>query len=1014
MITTRTGNRNNAILNESVEQLSKFYGIYTPYHLAEEIARREILGETRPVASITEDTSTVRQEQRILALIIKLLIDTSKGALTTSRLIKKINQHLTSLQPNYVREFNRFVQIYYGNTPETTIYGSQLEANNRRNADISIRGILSLDNTNKTNSNLNNPDRFTSPCLSVIFQNHVRAMLTNKNVNACTLFLNTVPSIEMARATVYCDIQFQFKRSPLSDQNRIQIPSLERYLFGALSVPNNEDNVLRIFVNSKVENNNSSSKVGMELFTMPITLTNANEIDDQQRRSVPILDKFRPLLAFKNLNIEVVPTTGIMSYKSAQLSISLLDRSRLAEIADFIRPDLYSNTEILIEYGWIHPDKPESKNHYANLINSMRCREKYGIVNSSFQLDESGQVNIELKLVMRGAAEMDLINIAAGESSDGSQNGNTIGSAMQEMRNLANTIANYRNMIFGSNVRGAPEVRGIQILDAATDENGRLFLDQASRENLNNFRNSLRNASRGHNVAASQLLASLKRLYGNDGNGGIIREIRNRIRNNIVAKMEKLKNGNDPFINPAHIRHRGRRILASQPYDALLVEERSLREKNIPETVSLAKLLLIFVGEPLASSGKFDDIQFIFYPFNQYAAFASRINIGQFLVDTRYFLRQYSQYRFESASRAMNVSLKDFLTFIAQTIIDDPAAPSYGLMDSSGAFYREVRENDRINLTTAPNIPDAAALQLRIQRLLRDVTPDGSFKMPQIDFYIECLPESEEFLEEGENNSEVLQKSILRIHVFDRQTTNYETQTALLQAARDDELRTIGNISINSDTPVGASQAAEANRILQKAQEFGLVEFITDSAGKRDCIIRGGTRKLKEFLMKTSPYIIFGNINSAIKSSGLSTIQDSALSTVNILRSFNARPFEPNGENPGGLPLRVIPSEMSMEMWGCPLIDFAQQYFVDFQTGTTLDNYYAVTGISHRIESGGFTTSVKLISLDAYGKYESMLDKIRSAINILENAQQRNQTMERRENHRRPIPRNRRPRPRRR
>src|SRR5690606_13844571 len=46
---------------------------------------------------------------------------------------------------------------------------------------------------------------------------------------------------------------------------------------------------------------------------------------------------------------------------------------------------------------------------------------------------------------------------------------------------------------------------------------------------------------------------------------------------------------------------------------------------------SLAKILLLFVGEPLANTQKFDDIQFVFYPFNSYAGYASQINIGNFV-----------------------------------------------------------------------------------------------------------------------------------------------------------------------------------------------------------------------------------------------------------------------------------------------------------------------------------------------------------------------------------------------
>ena len=58
-------------------------------------------------------------------------------------------------------------------------------------------------------------------------------------------------------------------------------------------------------------------------------------------------------------------------------------------------------------------------------------------------------------------------------------------------------------------------------------------------------------------------------------------------------------------------------------------------------------------------------------------------------------------------------------------------------------------------------------------------------------------------------------------------------------------------------------------------------------------------------------------------------------------------------------------------MFGCPFANFAQYIFLDFETGTTIDNAYAITGIKHTITPGKFTTSLTLSYGDVYGKYES-------------------------------------------
>jgi hypothetical protein len=989
-------------LTEAINKLSQYFGLYTTQDLAGQIALTQIQGLD------TNSSFTLPPPPPEVTRLIELLIDTSSGARTTRDLIRQLNQTMTEAQnsnntgnggtgSSVVERVNQLVSIYYGAG----------DTSNNQNADASapvLKGSTNrpeheiariIGSTDTVNSNINNPNRYTSPGLGVILQNHIRVSPANKNVNACTIFLNGIPPLEMARSVPYLDIQFQFGRPPTDTNNRVQNASLEKFLFGAtIAAPNEGTNgnrsITRLILDANtISGSNPSgdaqtySTAGMELFTSPITLVNADEIDDPLLRSTPVLDKFRPFMTFKNLSIEVIPTTGIMCFKTAQMEFVLHDRSRLAEIADFIRPDLYSNTEILIEYGWNHPDPPGAKNYYADLINGMRCREKYGIVNVSFAMDELGQMNVNLHLAMRGATDMNTETIATDE--------NGVGPILRQVADLSRTIGELRRRVFQQGAPGAREVRGIQILDAASDSGGQLLLTDELRNALRDFRRAMSNIQ-PQNPNVSNLLGALDRIYGpaqQNGAGGQIATLRSTVRNNIARKLARLSNNNDPF-KPTTIgnpnirqgRQMGRRIATGNDGSADL--------PGIPASCSLAKLLLLFIGEPLARTGKFDDVQLIFYPMNLYAGFASSLNIGQFLVDTRYFTQQYQQYRMQNASRAANVSLRDFLVFVAETIIDDPAAASYGLQDQRGAFYRNVRDNSTGNITTqtATNIPDSVALQTRIETLLHNRTPDGSFRLPQIDFYIECLPQTREAATDGESTDGSDSSSILRVHIFDRQVTSYDTQGALLQSNRDEELRTIGSLPVRSDGNPGVVQSQEesAMTVLAAAEQAQLIEQVPDT---KPAIyrIRGGPRQLKDFLMKTSPYIIYGAAGTAVQTAGVSTIQDSQLSTVNLLRSFQGGPLEPNGENPGGMPLQVIPAEMGMQSWGCPLLEFAQQYFVDFQTGTTLDNYYTITGLSHKFEPGNFTTGIKFSFSDAYGKYSSLIDKIHSASDMLRSIQ---------------------------
>ena len=62
-----------------------------------------------------------------------------------------------------------------------------------------------------------------------------------------------------------------------------------------------------------------------------------------------------------------------------------------------------------------------------------------------------------------------------------------------------------------------------------------------------------------------------------------------------------------------------------------------------------------------------------------------------------------------------------------------------------------------------------------------------------------------------------------------------------------------------------------------------------------------------------------------------------------------------------------------MDVYGCPLLQFGQQFFVDFGTGTTLDDVYGITGITHKFSPGKFDTNVTFVPLQKFGSFQSMI-----------------------------------------
>jgi hypothetical protein len=163
--------------------------------------------------------------------------------------------------------------------------------------------------------------------------------------------------------------------------------------------------------------------------------------------------------------------------------------------------------------------------------------------------------------------------------------------------------------------------------------------------------------------------------------------------------------------------------------------------------------------------------------------------------------------------------------------------------------------------------------------------------------------------------------------------------------------------------------------------------------------IVGGPPQIKNFAKMSMPSITIGTVNSAVLTAGAQSMNDSKDATIHMLRSQKnaGSPTEaPSDEQDRGLPMRMMPFDISIDTLGCPFLAHTQQFFVDFGTNTSIDNIYAVCGVEHKLEPGSFTTSTKLIPVaDAYGGYESListLDKAFSATNSKSNTDQAGKT----------------------
>ena len=127
-------------------------------------------------------------------------------------------------------------------------------------------------------------------------------------------------------------------------------------------------------------------------------------------------------------------------------------------------------------------------------------------------------------------------------------------------------------------------------------------------------------------------------------------------------------------------------------------------------------------------------------------------------------------------------------------------------------------------------------------------------------------------------------------------------------------------------------------------------------------------KSFKNVLKRLYPNIVYGTDSSCVISADIGMETDSELFSAKL----SGGALSSEAKQDPGLPMLVIPSTLSMEMFGCPFMGFGQQYFIDFGTNTTLDSFYACVGVTHNLSPGQYTTSAKLVPMDSYGRYRSI------------------------------------------
>ena len=861
---------------------------------------------------------------------------------------------------------------------------------------------------------------------------------SNRESSAAQIFLQSLPSIEISRAVPFFDLKAIVKGDPmvenpevddnLSKDGSFQFGngiSIYKFLSGErieaddvvvrnlaksipveMAVPKPQLGGTAGEVVEKPETQEGMMSVaGMEVFTSPQTMVRGDwkheDLDmsslnygpDSNPRQIPqekkILDKFRPLMTIESFDVQVTPATGMLATKSASVKIKLHDKTRLNQVIPFIQPAKLGLCDIQIEWGWSHPETDPDKNPYGALINAMRCKELYGVMNSSYSFTPEGQVDITLKLFSKGAqrATFELVSNTA----DGKHPMDLLKDVIMGIRNAVKDLKKAGYTL--NEEMGAPDVFG-----KASSVSGLLGMDEKGIKAITTFIKGMQK---------KKMNKESKEAWSKLGTGwteaqATTKDYHQQLKDSLLKEIKEAC---------------GTKSIANDPY---LVNMSETAPKGFgfkgklfnitPVThVSLGKLLLQMVAKPILATGQFNEVQLVFYPMNEYAMFARSLNVAQYPINKK----KIEQRLFKLIKKTPSITIQKFLNMIKKTFVNFVGDDIYGM---ASAYSQKPDDDGKFQILEKYTKNEKAKQNFSIKKseVLAKAYPDAGaekrFKKPSIQMWVECV--------QHQDHPGI---SILRLHFFDKACTSYSSYAQLWSSTSSGDLGVIGKYSNakksadaldkkiekapkkekekllklkkNRDARV-VQHKKHADRQIEVFEKNGLIKPIQvttqeDNPDDPDnpitvpvtkYQIAGGPDQLRGILAANMPTLKYGTEFSGILNASLATNSDSTMETIHMQRQGGASGTD-DGFDPG-LPMTVKPVTLSIDTFGCPYVNFGQQFFVDFQTNTTIDDIYAVTGVSHNLTPGEFKTQIKLTPLNKTGQYRNLQDQFDDAVAV--------------------------------
>lgn len=409
--------------------------------------------------------------------------------------------------------------------------------------------------------------------------------------------------------------------------------------------------------------------------------------------------------------------------------------------------------------------------------------------------------------------------------------------------------------------------------------------------------------------------------------------------------------------------------------------------KRRPKYVSFAHIIQrIFVTELLSMKAgnnsfkgtaiEFDEIQIYFHKFNDEAGYMGGKNIGGFLINYSSLLSRFMYTAFENSGANLSLKqcvsiLSDFFEDSGNIMYKEPGSKEFNkTMQFFEKSYLDPKTGTRISIEKNKNKQNNKKEKEKKKKL------KSSFKTPKLSMFIDSQ------IHEGQEGKK--KTNVLRINFYDAHAPAFQSSESLLSTmfsnAEDpdnqhanikndiqDKLRLLyqdlkhKHHMVKEDNYLDAD--GNATQVLKKEFDEKRKKILEEYNELSDALQANGQtyvteKRVKQLLKASTP-----TINPYSESSLVIDLSFSAAKAKGVEESrFHDKIKKQNGARQNditveGNPQLTSTGEISGKMMGNFYLRPAQEYYIDLETGTELDNVYHIMGTTHSIDKSGIVTS---------------------------------------------------------